>query len=262
VIFAGTAGVDEFELNVFADVFEIAVAPQFPGIGRGRSSALLGRPIIAAAGRMGLDFIGRAPEDVSVAAIGFPARDTRGETVVGVGDAAIVFFPVGVFGRIWIGITPAPEFLDVLLALFVGGEAQEGVAFFLGDNVGGPLPSARWFRERFPWRAFGLVVCGPSGWAVCWAFRGRRLILRADRFRRKKSEGKNSGKNHPADAPHKDTSLAKRSKGGDAPIAQFPGRIPRDSRYGTQNQRSVAGLPEAVTIQVARLEFSHEVIEL
>jgi hypothetical protein len=75
------------------------------------------------------------------------------------------------------------------------------------------------------------------------------LILRAGGVGGKKSEAEKTGKNRPVDAPHKDTSLAKRSKGGDAPIAQFPGPNascykPRDSRYGSQNQTGVRGLPE------------------
>ncbi len=46
-----------------------------------------------------------------------------------------MLFTRGVIGRIGIGIAAAPEFFDKLIALFVGGEAEEGVAFFLGDDV-------------------------------------------------------------------------------------------------------------------------------
>ena len=55
--------------------------------------------------------------------------------LVGVGDAAVVFFLEGVFGGIGIGIAALPELLDELLAFFVGLEMQEGVALFGGDDV-------------------------------------------------------------------------------------------------------------------------------
>jgi hypothetical protein len=136
VIFAGAVGVDEFDFDVFANVFEVAVAPEFPGIGGGRAAALLGWAIVGAAGGVRLDFVRRAPEDVDVAAIGFPAGDAGGEAFVGVGDAAVVLFAVGVFGGVRVGIAAAPEVFDVLLALFVGGETQEGVVLFFRDDVG------------------------------------------------------------------------------------------------------------------------------
>jgi hypothetical protein len=83
-----------------------------------------------------IDFVGRAPEDIDVAAVGFPTGDAGGEAFVGIGDAAIVLFTVGVFGRVGIGIAAPPKFFDELFALFVGGEAEEGVALLLGDDVG------------------------------------------------------------------------------------------------------------------------------
>src|SRR5580700_2723741 len=137
---------------------------------------------------MGLDFVGWAPEDVHVAAIGFPARNTGGETFVGVGDAAIVFFTVAVFGRIWIGIAPAPEFLDVLFAFFVGGEAQEGVVFFLGDNVRDLFRQPGGVGSAFLGEFSGLllVVLLPARFAG--RIRSWWLILCAGRFQGKKSE--------------------------------------------------------------------------
>ncbi len=113
----------------------MAVAPEFPRISGSCSSTLLGGAIVGAAGGMRIDLIGRSPEDVDMAAIGFPAWDARGEAFVGVGNAAIVLFAVGILRRIRIGIAAAPEFLDELIALFVGSQTKEGVFFFFSDNV-------------------------------------------------------------------------------------------------------------------------------
>ncbi|MGB2672231.1 MAG: hypothetical protein WA621_07590 [Candidatus Acidiferrum sp.] len=135
MIFAGTSGIDEFDFDVVANVFEMAIAPEFPGISGGGAAALLRGTIVSAAGGMGFDFVGRSPEDVDVPAIGFPAGDAGGEVLVGVGDAAIVFFAIGIIRGIRIGIAAAPEIFDLLFALFVSGEAKECVALFLGDDV-------------------------------------------------------------------------------------------------------------------------------
>ena len=85
---------------------------------------------------MRIDFVWRAPHDVDAAAIGFPARDARGVVLVGIGDAAVVLFLKGILGRIRVRIAAQPELLDKLFALFVGLQAEEGAAFFGGDDVG------------------------------------------------------------------------------------------------------------------------------
>ena len=90
---------------------------------------------VGAAGGVRIDFVGRAPEDIDVAAIGFPAGDAGGVAVVGVGDAAVVLFARIVFGGVGSGIAAGPEILNERIALFVGGEEVEGVAFFVGDDV-------------------------------------------------------------------------------------------------------------------------------
>ena len=84
---------------------------------------------------MGLDFIGRAPDDVDAAAIGPPAGDAGGEVLVGVLDAAIVLFAEFVLLGIRSGIAAEPELLDECVALFIGAEEFESLLFFRGDDV-------------------------------------------------------------------------------------------------------------------------------
>ncbi len=59
VVFASTAGIYKFNFYVFADTFQMAIAPQLPSIGSGEATALLGRTFVGAATRMRLDLIGR-----------------------------------------------------------------------------------------------------------------------------------------------------------------------------------------------------------
>ena len=47
---------------------------------------------IGAAGRVRLDFGGRAERDIDAAAVGLPARNTRSIPLVRIGDAAVVLF--------------------------------------------------------------------------------------------------------------------------------------------------------------------------
>jgi len=84
---------------------------------------------------MRVDFIGRTPDDVDMAAIGFPAGDAGGKMFVGVGDAAIVLFLEIVDGGVGIGIVVSPDDFDELLAFFVGAETLEGGTLFGGDDV-------------------------------------------------------------------------------------------------------------------------------
>jgi len=84
---------------------------------------------------MRVDFVRRTPDDVDMAAIGFPARDAGGKVFVGVGDTAIVFFFEFVDGGVGIGIAAVENYFDELFALFVATEAVEGGAFFWPDDV-------------------------------------------------------------------------------------------------------------------------------
>ena len=85
---------------------------------------------------MGLFFVGRAVGDVDAAAIGFPAGDAGGESLVGVSDAAVVLFLEFVFDGVRGGVAAQPELFDELLALFIGLQAFERGALFVGDDVG------------------------------------------------------------------------------------------------------------------------------
>ena len=98
MVFAGTGGVDELDLDVFADAVQVAIAPQLPSIGGGGTAALLRRAVVGAAGGMRLDLIRRAPDDIDVAPVGFPAGYAGGKVFVGVGEAAVVLFPDRVDG--------------------------------------------------------------------------------------------------------------------------------------------------------------------
>src|SRR5882672_3952067 len=84
---------------------------------------------------MRIDFVGRTPDDVNVAAIAFPAGDAGGEMFVGVGDAAVVFFLEFVDGGGGVGIVVGKDNFDELFAFFVGAEAIEGGALFRRDDV-------------------------------------------------------------------------------------------------------------------------------
>ncbi len=83
---------------------------------------------------MGIDFIGRPKHDVHVAAVGLPSGDAGGEVLVGVGDAAVVFFLKLVFFGVGGGIAALPEGLNELVALFVVGELHERGFFFVADD--------------------------------------------------------------------------------------------------------------------------------
>src|SRR6476646_9955047 len=88
---AGLRGVYEFDDDVVADVGEVPVSPVFKRIGRNCAAALLRGARVAAAGGMGLDFVGGAVEDIDAAAVGLPAGDAGGrEAIDGVLDAAVV----------------------------------------------------------------------------------------------------------------------------------------------------------------------------
>ena len=76
----------------------MAVAPQLPRISRRRAAALLHGPIVSAAGWMGFDLVGRAPDDVDAPAIGPPASDAGSKVFVSVGEAAVVLFLKRVLG--------------------------------------------------------------------------------------------------------------------------------------------------------------------
>ena len=56
--------------------------------------------------------------------------------LVGIGDAAVVFFFIGIIHRIGIGIAALPELLDEVLAFLVGLQLQESFALGVRDDIG------------------------------------------------------------------------------------------------------------------------------
>src|SRR5947209_4005240 len=131
---------------------------------------------------MRFHFVGRAPHNVHTATIGAPARNTRREVLVGVGDAAIVLFLEIVVGQIGIVAAAQPELLDELFPLFVGFQLQEGSALFRRNDVNNVFvqPLLVWSVELFKrllhltlllfvhllrnWRRVGLLRLRPYRW--------------------------------------------------------------------------------------------------
>src|SRR5450432_125743 len=134
-ILARHGGVDEFNIDVGANALDIAVAPLLEGEGGGGAAAFFRRPLVGAAGRVGFLLVGRAVGDVDAAAVRLPAGNSRSEVLVGVGDAAVVFFLKLVFHGVRGGIAAQPEIFDERLALLVGLETLERGALLIGDDV-------------------------------------------------------------------------------------------------------------------------------
>src|SRR3954454_18096499 len=85
---------------------------------------------------MRLDLICRSEGDVHAAAIGLPARDTRGEVLVRISDTAVVLFLVLVLYGVRRTITAEPKLFDELIAFFIVGEREECLAFLVRNDVG------------------------------------------------------------------------------------------------------------------------------
>src|ERR1700733_4104357 len=83
---------------------------------------------------MRIDFVSRTVHDVDAAAVAFPARNSSGKMLVGVGDAPVVFFFVFVLFGVRSGVAAQPELLNKVVALFVVGELLKGGSFLVGDN--------------------------------------------------------------------------------------------------------------------------------
>ena len=136
MIFAGAAGVHEFDDDIGSDAFHVAVAPLFKRIGRGLAAAFRSGTLIITAGRVRFDLIRLSPNDVDASPIGAPAGNTGSEPLVGVCDAAIMLFLELIFDRVRSGVAALPEGLNELLALFVRLQLQERGALFIADDVG------------------------------------------------------------------------------------------------------------------------------
>ena len=138
-VFAGHGGVDEFDQHLIAQVrsLQVAVAPDFEGVGAGDSPAFVNGTGVAPAARMGLDFVGRTEGNVDPPPIRQPPRGPGREPLVGIGDAPVMLIPGLVHDRIGIGIPPQPELFDELVPFIVGGQLPEGSLFFLRNDVTG-----------------------------------------------------------------------------------------------------------------------------
>src|SRR4029450_835655 len=110
--------INEFNNDVGADAFDIALAPCLEGDGGGGAAAFLGRTLVAAAGGVGFFFVWRAVRNIDTAAIGLPAGNTAGELLVRIRDTAVVLFFEFVLDGVWGGVAAQPELLDELLSFF------------------------------------------------------------------------------------------------------------------------------------------------
>jgi len=84
---------------------------------------------------MRIDFIRRTVFNIDPPAIRLPPRNARRETIVGIGDAAIMFFAVLVLFGVRSRIAAQPEIFDKRLPLVVGLERLENLPLFIGYNV-------------------------------------------------------------------------------------------------------------------------------
>src|SRR5262245_26286318 len=133
-VFARAGRVYKFDLDVRTYSLDVAIPPDFEGIGRRRATAFPGGAVVAAARWVRFDLIGLAEHDVDAPAVGLPSGDAAGVMLVGVGDALVILFAVFVNVCVRIGIASVPEPFDELLALVVGLERVEDLALLIGDD--------------------------------------------------------------------------------------------------------------------------------
>jgi hypothetical protein len=200
VVFTGTGRVDKLNFNVFTDAFEMTIAPQLPGIRSGGAAAFPGRAIVGAAGRMRLDLIRRAPDNVDVAAVGFAPRNAGGKVFVGVGEAAVVLFLEWINGRLRIVIAIAPENFLKLIAFLFSAKLQEarrscsvmisGTTFLSQSSSPG-----RSSLTSFLWRCLAsLALCGfadsfcGAGWSCAKERRGHNKLAETKNCRNRRTQ--------------------------------------------------------------------------
>src|ERR1700722_461605 len=83
---------------------------------------------------MRINLIRRTVHDVHAAAIGLPPRNTRGKMLVGISNAAVMFFLVFVLFGVRSWVAPLPECFDKVIALFVIRKLLECRALFIGND--------------------------------------------------------------------------------------------------------------------------------
>src|SRR6185437_11125278 len=134
LVVAAHTGVYKLNVDVAADAIDITIVPVLEGIRGGFAAAFIHGALVHTAAGVGFLTIGRAKLDVDHAAVGELPGLARGEMFVGIGDAAVVLFAVGVFRRIGIWIAAAPELLNEGVALLVVAQALEGLPFLVADD--------------------------------------------------------------------------------------------------------------------------------
>ncbi len=107
VVVAAHAAIDELDIDVFADAFDVAIVPGLKGEGRSFAAAFFHGAFIGAAAGMRFDAVGLAVGNVHVPAIGLPTRLAGGKMLIGIGDSPVVLFAKFVFRGIGVGIAPA-----------------------------------------------------------------------------------------------------------------------------------------------------------
>src|SRR5256712_4973552 len=90
LVIAAHAVIQKFDDDFLPNPLYIPVPPIFERIGGSRPSSLLHRPLICATRGMRLNLIRRPVDYIDSAAVAFPAGDTGGEVLVGVGDAPVI----------------------------------------------------------------------------------------------------------------------------------------------------------------------------
>ena len=135
VVVAALASIHKLQIDVLPDALEITVVPRLEGEGGGFAAAFFHRPLVAAAGGMRVNGVGRAPGDVNPPAVRLPAGLAGRIVLVGVGDATIVLFAEFVLRRILVGVATQPEVLDESVALLVVAERPERLALLVGNDV-------------------------------------------------------------------------------------------------------------------------------
>src|SRR5271165_1427019 len=134
VVGAALAVIHEFNDHFLAEAFDKPIPPVLKGIGGSIAAAFVLRALVTAAGRVGLDFIGRTVHDVDSSAVGHPSWLPGGKVLVCVLNAAVMLvFELVVFA-VGIGVAAVPEGFDELLALLFVGELHERLTFFVGDD--------------------------------------------------------------------------------------------------------------------------------
>src|SRR6185437_17014 len=86
VIVAALTGVHEFDIDVVADAFNVAVMPDLEGESGSFTATLVHRALVSTPGRVRVDAVRLAVGDVDVTAIGLPSRLSGGEMLVRIGD--------------------------------------------------------------------------------------------------------------------------------------------------------------------------------